>query len=563
MDVNNNLAGNAAQSQSYWDRNPGELATGEITNASPTRQGFQAGDGDPVQINGGDQNSGNRQTGTTADGKTVITDVLQNERDISFERERTVTEPDHLGRQYITADRLVVNTGSGNDRIRVENGENGGLSLSVNGQSYALDLASGQDLALRTGDGDDVIDIAPDVRVRLVIDSGDGDNHITTGAGDAIVKSGDGNDTIHLGAGNNYVEAGAGDDHVSVTGGNGYNVIYGGAGNDVLAAGAGGAYIDGGAGNDRLYAGEGDNILIGGTGDDVINAQAHRTETVAPGNSLWGIARASGSEPGAVIEANPQFVNPALIHPGQRVHVPVEGGGDNRIYAGAGTDRVTGADAGDVVHAERADQVEGRDNTRVVEITIDPSRGQSIRIEGSDAFRERIQADLDFLASSPNGQKMLDALDAAATDKGNVVTIRELESEDNGFATESQRGDWNDTQIRNGRAGAGGNTDVVYNTSFSDPSIFPAPSVVFFHELSHAWNAVSGTFQPGQYNGPDRVDHGIANAERQAVGLESSAPPFDFDGDPSTPPSTTNPFELTENGLRQELNLARRASYAL
>ena len=80
--------------------------------------------------------------------------------------------------------------------------------------------------------------------------------------------------------------------------------------------------------------------------------------------------------------------------------------------------------------------------------------------------------------------------------------------------------------------------------------------------MSHAYNGVNGTFQPGEYTGPG-PDNGIANAERQAVGLETSAPAFDFDGDPSTPATTANPDHLTENGIREELGMPDRPSYAL
>ena len=65
-------------------------------------------------------------------------------------------------------------------------------------------------------------------------------------------------------------------------------------------------------------------------------------------------------------------------------------------------------------------------------------------------------------------------------------------------------------------------------------------------------NGVNGSFQPGEYTGPG-PDNGTANAERQAVGLETSAPAFDFDGDPATAPTTANPDHLTENGIREEL----------
>ena len=115
---------------------------------------------------------------------------------------------------------------------------------------------------------------------------------------------------------------------------------------------------------------------------------------------------------------------------------------------------------------------------------------------------------------------------------------------------------------RCGRAGPGVDTDIRYNPSFHMDA-FPAPVVVLYHEMSHAYNFVNGSLQPGNYSGPDAADRGISNSERQAVGLETTAPAFDFDGDPSTPSTTANPDHLTENGLRAELGLPDRPSYRL
>src|SRR3546814_16859061 len=63
-------------------------------------------------------------------------------------------------------------------------------------------------------------------------------------------------------------------------------------------------------------------------------------------------------------------------------------------------------------------------------------------------------------------------------------------------------------------------------------------SVTLFHEMSHAYNRVNGTFRPGTYTGPGpdspTPTRQIPNAERQAVGLETTADPYDF-GDGSGP----------------------------
>ncbi len=52
------------------------------------------------------------------------------------------------------------------------------------------------------------------------------------------------------------------------------------------------------------------------------------------------------------------------------------------------------------------------------------------------------------------------------------------------------------------------------------------------------------------------------NIERQAVGLPIAMEPFDFDFDPDTPPTRTNPQAFTENGIRKEFGLPVRSTYA-
>lgn len=50
--------------------------------------------------------------------------------------------------------------------------------------------------------------------------------------------------------------------------------------------------------------------------------------------------------------------------------------------------------------------------------------------------------------------------------------------------------------------------------------------------------------------------------ERQAVGLPTDAEPFDFNDDPLTPPTSTNPEPFTESALRKEMGLVQRNSYS-
>ena len=453
-----------------------------------------------VEVDGTATNSGERSERSTPDGKPILVDPLHRDGQVEIARERT-----NAG-GYVSSDQLVFTTGAGDDKVGVKQRDDGMLDVQVNGESYEVRLGEGQELTIRAGAGDDVIEVASNVRVNIVVEGGDGNDAVTTGAGDDRIDGGRGNDVISSGAGRDDIFGNSGSD--TITGGDGVNIIHGGDGDDQVTAGSGTNFIEGGAGDDTIAGGGATDTLSGGTGNDRISV----------------------------------------------------GDGASRVYAGAGDDVVDNAGDNTVVHAEIGDLVNAATNATptVLNVAIDANAGSTIRIEGSEAFVQRIQSEIDFLRASPVGQQMLTEFDKAAEAKGNTVTIKELANEQNGYAQTFS----GDADIRNGRAGAGGDVDISYNPSFHMDA-FPAPVVVLYHEMSHAYNGVNGTFQPGTYRGEGPDSGRVPNAERQAVGLETSATAFDFDGDPSTPATTANPDHLTENGFREELGLPDRPSYAL
>lgn len=509
----------AATTQGYWDyepradqvdhadllaeprANPSIDAENALSEVANRRRAI----GDPVAIDGNDTNPQQRTQRTTPDGKPIQVDPLHSGAEVSIARERTIVD----GR-FVSSDQLVLTTGANNDDVQVTQAANGSLDVSVNGERYGVTLADGQELTIRTNAGNDTINVGPDVKVNVVAEGGDGDDVITTGAGDDRVDGGAGDDTITTNAGRDDVFGNTGNDRIDV--GAGDDVVYGGDGDDSIAGGDGGDYLEGGKGADTIDGDGGQDVISGGLDDDILRS----------------------------------------------------GAGDDRVYTGAGTDTVDNAAGADTVYAQpTTDTIGAADGARntVVNVVLTGTPGtQGVRVEGSDAFRQRVEADIEMLRSSPNGRQMLAEFDAAAAD-GNTVTIRELANEQNGFAQTLGRGN---AEITNGRAGEGSDVIISYNPSFHMAE-FPAPVVVLYHEMSHAYNGVNGTFQPGTYSGPDAQDRnaGVPNAERQAVGLESSAPAFDFDGDPATPPTTHNPIELTENGLRTEFGMPLRLHYAL
>lgn len=504
--------GTGPATRSYWDYQP---TAEQIEAVEPTSVHAATGTAqsalavtDPVPIDGNATNSAERQTRTTPDGKDVLVDPLHEGTEVAIARERTIAEAG-FGQTYVSSDQVVLDAGEGDNAIQVTRQDDGTLRVDVNGEQYDVRLASGQELTLRGGAGNDGIEVAPEVTANVVIEAGDGDNTIATGSGDDRVHVGSGNDTVVSAGGHNYVMARGGDNALEL--GDGNNVIYGGDGRDEVLLGDGRNFVHAGGGDDTIHGGDGGNMTIGGDGDDTI--------TVGSGNDR--VYTGTGTD-----------------------RVEIAGGDDNVVYAVGDDDQITAADG--ATHRE-------------VEVASDGEPGsQGIRVVGSEAFQQRIAADLDLLRTSPVGRQMLAELDAAAERDGNVVTIGELANEQNGYAISSGG------QIVDGQPSPGSDVEVRYNPEFFMAEAFPAPVVVLFHELSHAYNGVNGTFQPGTYFGSDQVDSGrVPNAERQAVGLESSAPAYDFDGDPATPPTTHNPFPLTENGIREELGLPPRPHYTI
>jgi Ca2+-binding RTX toxin-like protein len=512
------LSDAATQQQAgVWDQpgrnalfNPATEGPREIDTIGGAQVAANERRGNATQIDGDATNAGTREQTQSETGQPLFIDKLGNTAQVEITRERTGELDQRSGQYYVLADQLVFKTGNSDDQVKVTQGENGNLSFDVNGEQYDVKLAQGQQLTVRTGGGNDNIEVDPSVKVNFIIEAGDGDDSIQGGAGNDRIDGGAGNDRIDTGAGFNYVSGGAGDD--AIVGGDENNTLYGGDGIDTITGGKGNDYIEGGKGNDVIVATGGKNVLSGGLGDDNITASGNgdRIYTGGGTNTVGNI------------------------------------GADGLVYAAGVGDKLTGvADA----------------DPNVVNVVLNSDAGlKGVRLEGSESFVQRVEADLEMLRASPNGQQMLAEFDKAAA-QGNVVTIRELQNVDNGYAQSVGGSD-----IRNGQPGNSGPVDISYNPAFAIPEL-PVPAVTLFHEMSHAYNGVNGTFLPGTYTGPgpDSPDPAtgfeIPNAERQAVGLDTTADPYDF-GDGSGP-ITHNPTALTENGLRAEMGLELRPSYAI
>ncbi len=470
----------------------------------------------PIEIHGSTvpATSPTPTTTTLANGFQMTSQELFRVGDVAITREQVTPGGPYAGQSADQfGDKVVINTGAGNDTVNVSERKDGTLDVEVNGQKYHVTLAPGQELGVRTGDGNDVITAAANVKVNMDVYGGAGNDTITTGQGNDRIDGGLGNDTIKSGAGRDDVFGNGGDDVIDA--GSGHDVVYGGDGNDTLRGGKGRDTLEGGAGNDILEGGSGNDVLSGGLGNDTIRGDA----------------------------------------------------GNDVVYTGAGKDTVDNKSGKDVVYGQSADDTitaTGKSVTNTVtEVDMTKALGSSITLQGSPEFQQRVAADIELLRASPNGRQMLEQLDAAAL-KGNTVTISELPNIRNGGAGTSGT----DTFLKEVTgpggtktvvAGAGGDATIYFNPSNHDDR-FPNSAGVLFHELSHAYNMVTGTRQQGTYTGTG-IDNGTNRREMQAVGLENGGLTFNFPG--GTGASTANPTALSENGMRAEMSLPARPSYSL
>jgi hypothetical protein len=394
----------------------------------------------------------------------------------------------------VVGDRVIVNGTDGDDDISITvDPATGEQTVTINGVAHTV--PAGQEVVVRGGDGNDTITVPQGGGVSFTLIGSGGRDDLTGGDGDDTLLGLDDDDNIDAGAGDDRVSGGEGQDYLNgqggddrVSGGEGRDTLYGLSGDDTLSGGAEQDYLEGGTGNDALSGGHGDDVLSGGDGDDTLHG----------------------------------------------------GGGADVSYAGRGNDTTHGGTGSDTANGEAGDVDDGVESTVTIEI---PDGLAGIRIEGSPEFVERVEADLQLLASSPEGQQMIADLQQHIEDGPDTLTIREYH---------------NPADPDNSTASTDGTNSVInYNTRLDDFRGAP-PVVVLYHEFAHVYDYMNDTFDSTTYSGDDTTDHGIRQGERQATGL-----PIDHDHDPSTPEviDPDHDFGLTENGLRDEMGLPDREHY--
>jgi len=424
---------------------------------------------------------------------------------------------------------IVLETGNRADNIHITKGTEGKLLVTVNAKAYTLqlharpDLGQFQPLHIKTHGGNDSVVIAPDVTTPLI--------RIDLGAG---------NDYAHAGGATTQIRGGAGDDYIVM--GSGRGAASGEDGNDLLVAGSGSTALYGGNGNDRMYAvtplAKGMVHMDGGNGDDTMVARKR--------------------------------------------HAVMHGGGGNNlmvshdsavIYTGRGSNRVRSYHDNTTIYAKPSDNVVSSLNSRRIDVEPSNAGKKAFRVEGSAEFKQNFEDNLELLRMSPTGQGVLQKADELAEQNNAPITLRELSARDDmlyGFnntsieqhleaggdldsLTLSQRG-----FIVDGQPGAKADRGTILYNPLAMYNETSSPITGLAHEMAHAFNGATGTFVPG--NTADSANNNTEepNLERQAVGLQTTSALFDFDGDPNTAPTTTNPPPFTENALKREMGLPLR-----
>lgn len=419
---------------------------------------------------------------------------------------------------------LFIKTGNGADKVDLKRSADGGLSVEINGKCYDVPISSdgglGKKLVMETQEGADTVVVADNVKLETIVDLGNGNNFFRAGSGRSRVFSGTGNDDIQLGSGVGYVEDHGGNNKFK--GGSGYSVMYGiGKESNDFQAGDGGSYMLGAGDRNRFRGGNGHNTMV-----------ALRGESAMEGGS-----------------------------------------GPNVFYTGKSQATVTSKSDLDITYGKKEDHITRTEKSTYVEVKPSDAGRKGFVIDGTPQFKARVEADLEMLRGSPVGQQMLEEMDKAAA----PVTIieghqgsfyeyrrRELEFESpesrerqdaaHGFVTDNQPGTPAENSV------------LIYDRSFIQEDYKRPPINTLYHEMAHAYNGASGTFIPGKtYVGPDPSDpdrpHYEDNLERQAVGLPTDGKPYDFDGDPKTPPTSTNPSPVNENALHKEMGRPLRTRY--
>jgi Ca2+-binding RTX toxin-like protein len=168
---------------------------------------------------------------------------------------------------YVQSGVLVVVGTTGSDSIYVSDDYSNNYTVSLNGRQIGKVAKSsvwGGTVRIFGDAGNDYINMASWLRLRMEAYGGSGRDEIWGGPMNDVLQGDSDDDIIHGGDGNDWVEGGAGNDVLH--GGSGSDTLVGGTGNDTLYGDAGKDYLYGGFGNDTFYDYDGQDYVFDGSG---------------------------------------------------------------------------------------------------------------------------------------------------------------------------------------------------------------------------------------------------------------------------------------------------------
>ena len=124
---------------------------------------------------------------------------------------------------------LTVVGENGDDRIELTSSATT-IEVNFNGTLSSFPLTEVHSFRVKSGRGDDIVQVAANVNLPGLIDGGGGNDALQAGMGSDTLRGGTGADVLEGGGGNDQLDGGKGVDFLS--GATGTNTIAGGAGKD-------------------------------------------------------------------------------------------------------------------------------------------------------------------------------------------------------------------------------------------------------------------------------------------------------------------------------------------
>ncbi len=115
-------------------------------------------------------------------------------------------------------------------------------------QQNQYDLDKIRKIEIKSGAGNDIIDVSSRIKADVIVDAGPGSDTVSTGSGNDTIYGGDGLDYLVGNAGDDFIDGGAGDDRITATGGT--DEIWGNLGDDRITVATLGHRVNGGPGRD-------------------------------------------------------------------------------------------------------------------------------------------------------------------------------------------------------------------------------------------------------------------------------------------------------------------------